>query len=109
MSFSSINTAHNHLDPKTGKDVEAGGLRDHCNVCRQRAGKKALTETELKLVQQAATMKTGSGAEPVEQLLADLQEQESINDALRAQLKEKDAELALLKGQVEQLRRKRGD
>lgn len=109
MSFGSVNTAHYHVDPTTGKEVEAGGLRDHCNVCRKKAGKKALTETELKLVQQAATMKAGSGAEPVEQLLADLQEQETANDAMRAQLKEKDAEIALLKGQLEQLKRKPRD
>lgn len=95
-----MNTSHLHTDPTTGAQVDAFGLRDHCNVCRKQAGKKELTETELKLVQQAATTSVGSGSEPVEQLLADLQAQESENDELRAQLKAKDAEIAQLRAQL---------
>lgn len=95
-----MNTAHLHIDPTTNKEVDVFGLREHCNVCRKAKGLKELTETERKLVEQAATSSTGSGSEPVEQLLADLKEQEDVNDALRAQLKEKDAEIAALKKQV---------
>lgn len=95
-----MNNSHLHIDPDTGREVDVFGQREHCNVCRKAKGLKELTETELKLMQQAATSGAGSGSEPVEQLLADLQDQEAVNDELRAQLKAKDAELAQLRQQL---------
>lgn len=92
-----MNTSHLHIDPDTGKEVDVFGIRDHCNVCRKNVGKKQLSETELKILQQAATTSSGSGNEPVEQLLADLKTQEDENDELRAVVKAKDAEIAQLK------------
>lgn len=92
-----MNNSHLHIDPDTNREVDVFGQREHCNVCRKAKGLKELTETERKLVEQAATSSTGSGSEPVEQLLADLKEQEDVNDALRAQLKEQAAEIAALK------------
>lgn len=102
-----MNTAHLHIDPDTGREGEAFGLRDHCNVCRKVKGLKELTETEVKLLENAAKSSSGSGAEPVEQLLADLQEQENVNDQLRAQIKEKDGEIAQLKKELELLKKKK--
>jgi hypothetical protein len=104
-----MNTAHLHKNPETGAEEEAFGLREHCNVCRKAAGKDELSETDLKLLKSAAKTSAGSSAEPVEQLLADLKEQEEVNDQLRAQIKEKDAEIALLRKDNEQLKKKRSE
>jgi len=101
-----MNTSHLHVDPDSKKEIEAFGLRDHCNVCRKAKGLKPLSETERKVLEQAATTSAGSGSEPIEQLLEDLQAQEAANDELRAQLKEKDAELALLKKELELVKKK---
>jgi hypothetical protein len=101
-----MNTSHLHINPVTKQSEDAFGLREHCNVCRKANGQPELSETDLKLVKSAAKTSSGSGAEPVEQLLADLKEQEDVNDQLRGQLKEKDHEIALLKKEIDQLKKK---
>lgn len=97
-----MNTSHMHVDPETGKETDAYGLREYCNICRKAKGLKELTETEAKMLQNAgAAGPAGSGAEPVEQLLADLKSQEDENDQLRGQLKERDEEIARLQELLE--------
>lgn len=97
-----MNTSHLHIDPDSKVQVDAEGLRDHCNVCRTAAGKPELTETDRKMLKQAVrTGVVGSAAEPVEQMMADLQAQEEENDRLRGELKAKDVEIAQLKKQLE--------
>lgn len=91
-----MNTSHLHIDPELNVEVDAGGLREHCAVCRKKQGLKPLSETEVKLLKQAAKTATGSGSEPAEQLIADLRAQEDENDRLRGEIKAKDAEIARL-------------
>lgn len=92
-----MNQAHMHKD-ETGAEVEAFGLRDHCDLCRARAGKAPISEVERKLaVLAGGTKATGTGTIPADDALRMLEEQEEVNDALRARVVELEAENAQLR------------
>lgn len=87
---------HSHLhENENGQSVDAFGTREECDVCRKKAGLPTMAAVREELASRGvdvSQMKGGSA--PSEQLLADLEEAEETIDALRAQLKAGNPELA---------------
>lgn len=87
---------HSHLHKnEQGQEVDAFGTREECDVCRQRAGLPSMADVRTELASRGVDISqlTG-GSAPSEQLLADLEEAEATIDALRAQVKAGNPELA---------------
>lgn len=86
-----MNSTHYHV-AEEGKDaIEADGLREHCDLCREKKGLKPLNAIERKLadagVLGAKAGESGSASIQQGEALRMLEEQEALNDTLRAENK----------------------
>jgi hypothetical protein len=83
------NHSHLHTD-EAGREIDAFGTREACDVCRSAAGLAPLSITEQELAARggisAGPLRGGDA--PSETLKADLAAAEAENDALRAQLRD---------------------
>lgn len=110
-----MNASHYHKLELADKDpIEIEGLAEHCNLCRERNGKKPLNEVQLRLAQLgvatvADTGKGGAGTVDADDAMAMLAEQEEINDELRAKVKELSDENAQLRAALKSKPKKDGD
>lgn len=87
---------HSHLhENEAGQSVDAFGTRDECDVCRAKAGLPSMEQVKAGLSARGVdASQFKGGAEPAEQLLADLEAAEETIDELRATLKNAYPELA---------------
>jgi hypothetical protein len=87
---------HSHLHKNAlGQEVDAFGMRDECDVCRERAGLPTMAEVALLRDTPGFTVgQLHGGQAPNDELAADLERAEAEVVALRTQLREGNPVLA---------------
>lgn len=78
--------------------VDAQGPRDRCDLCRKRRGLKPYAEVDAEVKRRTAG-KGGDSRQPIEELIAQLEDTEAEADTLRGRVRELEAEVLMLRNE----------